>query len=215
LSYSLDGVILMQPSFERFAGACALLTGITSFLYALAFVILQNALLSALFLMVAGLLSSPVLVAIYYRLRETNAPFALWALVLGIAGALGSAVHGGYDLANTITPSGLASTKLPNPIDPRGLLTFGVAGVALFIVGWLIIRGGRLPRGLGYLAYLSALLLVVLYLGRLIIVVPSSPVIVVPALLSGFVVNPALYILLGFALLSGRTVPTERSQRLR
>ena len=205
----------MQPSFERFAGACALLTGITSFLYALAFVILQNALLSALFLMVAGLLSSPVLVAIYYRLRETNAPFALWALVLGIAGALGSAVHGGYDLANTITPSGLASTKLPNPIDPRGLLTFGVAGVALFIVGWLIIRGGRLPRGLGYLAYLSALLLVVLYLGRLIIVVPSSPVIVVPALLSGFVVNPALYILLGFALLSGRTVPTERSQRLR
>lgn len=205
----------MRPSFERFAGACALLTGITSFLYALAFVILQNAPLSALFLMAVGLLTSPVLVAIYYRLRDTDAPFALWALVLGIAGALGSTVHGGYDLANTIIPSGLASTELPNPIDPRGLLTFGVAGVALFIVGWLIVRGGRLPRGLGYLAYLSALLLVVLYFGRLIIVVPSSPVIVVPALLSGFVVNPALYILLGFALLSGRTDPTERSQRLR
>jgi hypothetical protein len=37
----------MQPSFERFAGACALLTGTTSFLYALAFVIVQNVLLSA------------------------------------------------------------------------------------------------------------------------------------------------------------------------
>jgi hypothetical protein len=155
------------------------------------------------------------LVAIYYRLRETNAPFALWALVLGIAGALGSAVHGGYDLANTVNQSGVASTKLPSPIDPRGLLTFGVAGVALFVFGLLIIRGGRLPRSLGYLAYLSALLLVVLYLGRLIIVDPSSPVILVPALLSGFVVNPAFYILLGLALLSGRNVPAERSQRLR
>jgi hypothetical protein len=204
----------MQPSFERFAGACALLTGITSFLYALAFVIVQNVLLSALFLMMVGLLSSPVLVAIYYRLRETSAPFALWALVLGIAGALGSVVHGGYDLANTISPSGLAPTKLPNPIDPRGLLTFGVAGVALFIVGWLIMRGGRLPRGLGYLAYLSAVLLVVLYLGRLIVVDPTSPVILLPALLSGFIVNPALYILVGLVLLSGRSASIERSQRL-
>jgi hypothetical protein len=204
----------MQPSFERFAGACALLTGITSFLYALAFVIVQNVLLSALFLMMVGLLSSPVLVAIYYRLRETSAPFALWALVLGIAGALGSAVHGGYDLANTINPSGLAPTKLPNPIDPRGLLTFGVAGVALFIVGWLIMRGGRLPRGLGYLAYLSAVLLVMLYLGRLIIVDPSNPVILVPALLNGFIVNPALYILVGLVLLSDRSASIERSQRL-
>jgi hypothetical protein len=204
----------MRPSFERFAGACALLTGTTSFLYALAFVIVQNVLLSALFLMMVGLLSSPVLVAIYYRLRETSAPFALWALVLGIAGALGSAVHGGYDLANTINPSGLASTKLPNPIDPRGLLTFGVAGVALFIVGWLIMRGGRFPRGLGYLAYLSAVLLVVLYLGRLIVVDPTSPVILLPALLNGFIVNPALYILVGLVLLSGRSASMERSQRL-
>jgi hypothetical protein len=164
--------------------------------------------------MMVGLLSSPVLVAIYYRLRETSAPFALWALVLGIAGALGSAVHGGYDLANTINPSGLASTKLPNPIDPRGLLTFGVAGVALFIVGWLIMRGGRFPRGLGYLAYLSAVLLVVLYLGRLIVVDPTSPVILLPALLNGFIVNPALYILVGLVLLSGRSASMERSQRL-
>ena len=77
-----------SASFERFAGACAILTAIASFLYAVAFVILQNVVLSALFLAAVGLLSSAVLVAVYYRLRETNAPFALWALVLGIAGAL-------------------------------------------------------------------------------------------------------------------------------
>ena len=83
------------------------------------------------------------------------------------------------------------------------------------MVGWLILVGGRFPRYVGYLAYLSAFLLVVLYLGRLIVLDPSNPVILIPALLNGFVTNPASYILLGFALLSSTDVPNERSQRLR
>ena len=208
--------LMQSASFERFAGACAILTAIASFLYAVAFVILQNVVLSALLLTAVGMLSSAVLVAVYYRLRQTNAAFALWALVLGIAGALGSAVHGGYDLANAINPpSSSALAELPSPVDPRGLLTFGVSGLALSIVGWLIVRGGRFPRYVGYLAYLSALLLVVLYLGRLIVLDPSNPVILIPALLNGFVINPALYILIGFALLSGGDVSDERSRRLR
>lgn len=200
--------------FERFAGVCAILAGIAGFLYAVAFIILQNLLqiaganlLSGLFLMLGGLLTSPALVAVYQRLRETDASFALLALLLGIAGALGSAVHGGYDLANAINPL-LASnllSELPNQVDPRGLLAFGVAGAALFVVAWLIVRGGQFPRGLGYLAYLSAVLLVALYLGRLIVLNPGSPVILVPALLNGFLVNPALYIWLGLVLLRGRS----------
>jgi hypothetical protein len=161
-------------------------------------------LLSALVLTAVGLLSSAVLAAVYYRLREINAAFALWALLLGIAGALGSAVHGGYDLANAINPpSSSALAELPSPVDPRGLLTFGVSGIALFVIGWLIMHGGRFARGVGYLAYLSAFLLVVLYLGRLIVLDPSNPVILIPALLNGFVVNPALYLMLGLALFSG------------
>ena len=106
-------------SFERFAGACAILTAIASFLYAVAFVILQNVVLSALFLTAVGLLSSAVLVAVYYRVRETNTAFALWALVLGIAGALGSAVHGGYDLANAINPP--SSSALAEPRRSAGV----------------------------------------------------------------------------------------------
>ena len=205
-----------QPaSFERFGGACAILTALASLLYAVAFVILQSVLLSALFLTAVGLLSSAVLVAVYHRLRETNVAFALWALVLGIAGSLGSAVHGGYDLANAINPPSSVLAELPSPVDPRGLLTFGASGLALFVVGWLIVRGGQFPRYVGYLAYLSAFLLVVLYLGRLIVLEPSSPVILIPALLNGFVINPALYILLGLALLTGGGVADERSRRLR
>ena len=192
-----------SASFERFAGVCAALAGVSGFLYAVAFVVLQDALLSGLFLTTTGLLTSVALLAVYERLRETDASFALLALVLGLAGALGSAVHGGYDLANAINPpSNLPD--LPNPVDPRGLLTFGVAGSALFVVSWLIGRGGRLPRGLGYLGYLSAALLVSLYLGRLILLDPTNPVILAPALLNGFLVNPVFYLWLALALLRGR-----------
>ena len=199
-----------SASFERFAGVCAVLAGVSGFLYAVAFVVLQDELLSGLFLMLVGLLTSVALLAVYERLRETDASFALLALVLGTAGSLGSAVHGGYDLANAINPPS-SMPDLPNPVDPRGLLTFGVAGAALFVVSWLIRRGGRFPGGLGYLGYLSAILLLVLYLGRLIVVDPTSPVILVPALLNGFLINPIFYVWLGLALLRGRTVHEART----
>src|ERR671932_534222 len=121
-----------STSFERFAGACAILAGASGFLYAVAFVVLQNTLLSGLLLTLGGLLTSVALLAIYERLRETDASFALLALVLGIAGSLGSAVHGGYDLANAINPLSASNllSELPNQVDPRGLLAFGVAGAA-------------------------------------------------------------------------------------
>src|SRR3712207_5963375 len=131
-----------STSFERFAGPCAILAGASGFLYAVAFVVLQNVLLRGLFLMLGGLLATVALLAVYERLRETDDSFALLALVLGLAGSLGSAVHGGYDLANAVNPPA-SLPDLPNPVDPRGLLTFGVAGIALFVVGWLIGRGRR------------------------------------------------------------------------
>jgi hypothetical protein len=198
------GVPARSASFERFAGVCAALAGVSGFLYAVAFVVLQDDLLSGLFLMLSGLLTTAALVAVYERLRETDPSFALLALLLGIAGALGSAVHGGYDLANVINPPA-SIPEIPNPVDPRGLLTFGVAGAALFLVSWLIGRGGRFPRGLSYLGYLSAILLLALYLGRLIVFDPTNPVILIPALLNGFLVNPIFYLWLGLTLLRGRS----------
>jgi hypothetical protein len=101
---------------------------------------------------------------------------------------------------------------LPNPVDPRGLLTFGVAGAALFVVGWLIVRGGHFPRRVGYLAYLSAVLLVILYLGRLIVIDATNPLILIPALLNGFLDNPIFYLWLGLALLRSRGPQDDRER---
>ncbi len=190
--------------FERFASICALVAGVVGFLYALSFVVQHSPLLSGLFLMLGGLLTTAVLLAVYHRVRTTDASFALWAVLLGITGALGSAVHGGYDLANALgTPTNTITgtiAGLPNSIDPRGLLTFGVAGLGLFVLSWLIGRSGHFPRGLHYWGYLLAVLFLILYLGRLVIISPTSPIIFIPVLLSGFLVNPVWYLWLGFAL---------------
>ncbi len=117
--------------------------------------------------------------------------------------ALGSAIHGGYDLANAINPPAAPNADLPNPIDPRGLLTFGVSGIGLFVIAWLIGRTAGLPKGLSYLGYGLAILSVVLYLGRLIVHSPHNPLIFVPALLAGFVVYPAWYVWTGLVLWRG------------
>jgi hypothetical protein len=51
VSRSRVGPQMRSASFERFAGACAILTAIVAFVYAVAFVLLHEELLSALFLM--------------------------------------------------------------------------------------------------------------------------------------------------------------------
>ena len=194
--------------FDKVAALCAILVGIGGFAYSVAFIILVIAeiapglglVLSSLFLMLIGLLSTVVLIAIYSRLRERDTNLALLALVLGIASAVGSAVHGGYDLANAINPPEVAASDLPSQINPRGLLSFAVSGIALSIIAWLIWFGRQLPIGLAYLGGVSAILLVIIYLGRLLVLDPTNPVILIPALLNGFLVNPAWYIWVGGAL---------------
>jgi hypothetical protein len=189
-----------SASYERFAGACAILAGLIGLVYSIAFVVLQNQTLYSAALLAAGLLGTAALVAVYNRVRETDASFALLGLLLGVIGGLGAAIHGGYDLANALHPPAVLNQDLPSAIDPRGLLTFGVAGLGMWALAWLIVRGGQLPRGLGVLGYVLAALLIIIYLARLIVLSATSPVVLVPALLAGFLVNPLWYVWLGAVL---------------
>jgi hypothetical protein len=197
-------VILSKP-FERFGAACALAVGVGTILYSAAFVIaLRTAVapavtVAALLLLLGGLVTTPVSVTLYLRLRSADEGYALWALLLSLAGALGSVVHGGFDLARLVGPPTLP-TEIPNPVDPRGLLTFGIAGIGLFVFAALIRRGGGLPRGLGALGMVAGGLLVVIYLGRLLLFDPTNPVLLVSAALGGFVVIPAFFLWLAIAL---------------
>jgi hypothetical protein len=197
-------------SFEKWAAVDSIFVGISSFLYAYSFIVLSQsdpesgALYSALFLLLTGLFSVKVMVHLYHRLRHLDEAWAFWAMIFAVVGAFGAAIHGGYDLANAINPpleNAPSLANLPSQIDPRGLLTFGAAGIGLGTFSWLITKSKDLPKNLGLLGALCATLMIVLYLGRLIVLSPADPIIVYPALANGFVLGPLFYIWLGSVLL--------------
>lgn len=174
-------------------GYAALAAGAGSLGYAVSFVILRDPVWASVFLLAGGLLAVPVLVAVLARIQALSPVTFTSAVVLALGAALGSAVHGGYDLANLLHPPAGLNPDLPNPVDPRGLLTFGVAGLALVVLGAATWPTGRFPRWLSVLAVLDGGLLVVLYLARLIVLDPASPLVLAPALLTGFLLTPAWY----------------------
>ena len=192
---------MKTKSFDRLAAWFAIFAAVFALLYSVSFVFLQNDLLSALFLLLGGFSAAIVMTALYQHLRETHASFALLAYVLSVGGAAGALIHGGYDLSNALHPPAALNLDLPSPTDPRGLLTFGVAGIGLLLFSWLMAYNKAFPKGVSTLGYVSALLMIVLYLGRLIILQATSPLILGPAALEGFVVNPLWYLWLGITLL--------------
>jgi hypothetical protein len=195
-------------SFERLAGYCAIGSGVGGFAYSIAFVLIARAApalglgVSWALLMLGGFLTTVVMVALYERLREIDRSLALLALLLGVVGALGSAIHGGYQVANVIHPPATSLPDVPNPLDPRGLVTFGFAGLGLLGFAGLMRRSARFPSGLGVLGLVTGIALIVVYLGRLIIVTPTNPAVLLAAGLTGFILAPAWYIWLGMTLLN-------------
>lgn len=190
-----------SASFERFAGGSAVLSAICVLLSGFGF-LLGNGGLSAGLLTLSGLFTMVALIGVYARLRGVDEGFAMLGLVLGVIGAVGATLHGGYDFALSTSPPVAAAASafvLPSPTDPRGLLAGGFAGLGLLVFGWLITRGGPFARGLGYLACLSGALLVLLYVIRLFVLDAKNPVVLGPALISGFLL-PVVTVLLGLSL---------------
>jgi hypothetical protein len=202
---------MRSASYERFAGSCALVGAVGGVGYSVAFVTylktgsVPAAKVSVTLLLGGGVLATAVFVGLYDRIREGDPSFALWGLVLGVAAGVGTAAHGGYDLANFAHPPAGLNPDLPNAVDPRGLMTFGLTGLSVLISSWLIARGSGagLPRRLGSLGMLSGALLLVVYLGRLFVLNPKNPGLLTVAVLSGYVVNPAWLVWLGLELRRG------------
>jgi hypothetical protein len=186
------------------ASVAAFLTAGCGLLYSISFVVLTRVSpslgtgLSATFLMLGGLLGTAALVGLYERLRGSAGTYVVWVLGVGMAGAFAAVLHGGYDLANVFHPPG-GTSNLPSAVDPRGLGTFGLSGLALLGFS-LLMRGTSELRGLRILGMLSGILLVLIYLARLIILNASNPVVLGLAAVEGLIVNPLWYVWLGIAL---------------
>jgi hypothetical protein len=122
-------------------------------------------------------------------------------VLLGTVGALATAAHGAFDVAGlskTVKPD---LSNVPNFVDPRGFATFGLSALALLVFGVIGLRTGGLDRTVARTAVLAAVLLVVLYVGRLTVLDPEANVIKVTALISGLIVNPAFFLLFARSLL--------------
>ena len=206
---------MKTTSFDRYAGLAAMLAAVVGLLYSVSFVILQNGLFSALCLLLGGLLSLAALVGLFQHLGKVDSQSATLGLILAAVGALGATIHGGYDLANTILPPGEltgAVANLPSSIDPRGMLTFGVAGLAVLLAGLLMRSSPRFSRGFTLLTFVLGALLIIVYLGRLVVLTPSSPLVLLPAAVTGFIVNPLWYLWLGALLRRGVSLEPRLSQ---
>jgi len=194
-----------QIEYRHTAYPSAWLAGASGLLYSVSFVIIARnnpslgTGLSGLFLLIGGLLGASALLGLYERLKPSNGTYALWALVFGLAGALAATLHGGYDLAVGIHPPNQV-INFPSPVDPRGLGTFGLTGISLLAFSFLMQRDRSFSRGLVGLGYASGVVLVLIYVSRLTILAASNLLVLAPAGIEGFVLNPAWYIWLGFAL---------------
>lgn len=189
-----------EPPFARLAGWSAILAGIDALTYAVAFVVLKADGLAALALLAGGLLTLIAVLGLRDRLRDSAPRLADLGAALAVVGALGASIHGAYDLANVLNPPS-TSVDLPNAVDPRGFLTFGVSGLGVFILAWAALITGQLPRQLALLGIALGILLIAVYLGRLIVLDATSPLILGPAAITGFLASPIFYVWLGRELL--------------
>lgn len=198
---------MRSPLFQKFAGTLAIAAGVGGIAYAIAFLVFlydgsrgsKGAI--SLLLLLGGLATSAVLVALYDFVRDVDPLFALWGLIIGLAGAIGSVLHGGLDLAETIRE---IPPRDVSPVDARGLATFGLTSLGIITLSWLMMRDRRFPSALGRLGISAAAGLVLVYVGRISLYNPKRPVLLALLVISGFVLTPAWYIWVGLRLRSTR-----------
>ncbi len=199
----------MTPSYSRFGGLSAMIVGALSILYAIFFLVITpraealGSLGSWIILAVSGVFSSAAFVALYLRLRPASEGFALWGLVLGLFSSFATLAHGAWQaLVLTTLASADQSQRaaielvrmVPSPVDPAGVATFGVIGLASLVTGMIIILSGRLPRTLGYLAVANAVLLVTLYFAT---AAGAQSLILLSGGLTSVIVGPIFWVWLG------------------
>jgi hypothetical protein len=94
----------------------------------------------------------------------------------------------------------MAARMVPSQVDPAGLASFFLVGIAAFVFGWLIVRGGALPRALGYVGMLNAALLVILFFAS---ASNAQTLILISGGLTSVIVGPVWWVWLGLNLRTG------------
>ena len=154
-------------------------------------------------LLIGGLLATGVVVAIYLRTREADPGMAMIGLLFTAVGFLGSAIHGGYELAFEFNPAERIDASLPSQIDPRGLLTFGFTGLGVLVLSRSMRTAAAFAPRVAGLGTVLGIGLLLIYLGRLIILDPNNVALLGVAAITGVVVHPVWFLMIGRELRRG------------
>jgi len=190
----------IDRAFSRRAGFQAYLVAAFSLIYAAVFLgfvrghaeNLGALALSSALIAGAGLSATIAVVATAARV---GGDARWWLTAVGVGYGLLSATHGMFDAV--ATEQGLPTPAL-SPTDPRGLATFGLAGLWALTLGLEIRSGnGALPPNLGWLAIASGLDLIALFVAT---VAQAEGAILVTGGLASLILVPAFWIWTGRAL---------------
>jgi hypothetical protein len=151
--------------FRRTARWCAYAIAGLSLLYAAVFLGLvrtdpANSAASALangFIALSGIFATFAVVAVGDRV---DGAAGRWVRTVGVGWALLSAAHGAFSAI--ADAQGIAADAL-SATDPRGLATFGLAGLWSIVLGLAIRSGTSFPRTLGTVALVNGADLIVLF----------------------------------------------------
>lgn len=145
---------------------------------------LANAILA-----VSGILATAATVAVADQLPDRP---GRWVRIVGVAWAILSATHGAQ--AAVAGAQGL-DTEPISATGPRGFATFGLSGIWTFVVGWTMTRGSTpFPSRLGWLAVLSGIDLIALYLATALGI---SALVPITALLAAVILGPIFWVWTG------------------
>lgn len=196
----------MANTFHRFGSLAATLTGVLSIAYAVLFLFVTRAneyagtLGSWVVLGGTAFFAIAAYVALYQRFKDREPGFAMFALLLSGMAAFAMLQHGAFEAIEIVRRGSVAGALgAPSQVDPAGLATFAVVGIGSFLWGWLILRTSLLPRTLGYVGILNAVLLVILFLAT---VLSSQTIILISGGLTSVIVAPVWWIWVGRALAS-------------
>lgn len=187
-----------EESFTRMAALGSAAVGVLSLVYSLSYLVITPApqrgsdvgqamrsylahplglRIASVSLMLAGLMSGAVVVALIGRLQGAKADRSLaWAGIVAVVGGLATSVHGLGDLltmdklahqyatASAATKAAVVLAHgLPSGVDPKGLMTFGAGGLVTLVIG-LALRPTH--RRLGVLGVVLGIDMVVLFVAN-------------------------------------------------
>jgi hypothetical protein len=151
-------------------------------------------------LLAGGIIGLPVLVAIYLRVRHVDEGFAIVALVIALAAALGSVLHGAHDIAVFAHPDKVTtSADYPNFTDPRGFSTFALFGLGMIVLAAMS-HAAALPKPIALVGAITGALAVVVYIGRVTVLDPKRWWVAIAAVGAGVVGVPLWNVLVARAL---------------